>query len=1315
MSTGASLKFTTNLNSCASSDADGSRFLIDEKIDDEDCKSRSPDGGPPGSRHNVAENSSRKRSGLLSVKIPTGTKAQKRRHIQTNFDDSLLLNQSAIDAQRKEKERLERLERQKQLVGDSDHIQQVASVTQKPVTPLPVLDAFDPEIICLIGDGSSDDSKKRVPAYNNSTSAAGVKPEPEVIELSSGDEDDSSDTKGSSSFAPYRIVPPIPRSYEYDRRPKWLYADKDREKMEMQQKIEKERMRKRRNSHDLEKIELTQTGRLLVNAGHGADEPDVHVSAYLTHILQPHQLGGVRFMYDNIIESLSEFDKSPGFGCILAHSMGLGKTIQVITFVEVFLRVTPAKRVTVIVPINTIQNWYNEFEKWLPRYSDVGQSCRQFEVFLLGDTVKTYDQRINMIEEWTKKGGVLLIGYEMFRLLIRSTLPKKSSKSKASASNASLVDQYEKVDEQEFTAEGRVKKEANDIIRAALISPGPDLVVCDEGHKIKNLNTDIASALGAIKTRRRVVLTGYPLQNNLMEYYCMVDFVRPDFLGSKKTFSIQFEKPIKNGQCIDSTAKDIKIARQRIHVLNNMLKGFIQRRTHHLLKAILPESKEFVLLLRKSPLQHALYRNFVMYANAEISTGNTSTFNPLKAFAACSKIWNHPDILAKTLEKRREERKKTQQKDAGQQTCDGSNAFATQPSSANSASNHWPPSHLNPTTSSAMSHGTYSMAMNQSDSCVAVPGPSYASSNANNAWNSPFTKNNHHPAPSTATPSIMEALKISSSEPAQITHRDLWSGIFATGPPSSLTDNTGDSAQDDEQARSGKGKRNVRNKPKTIQGVMEEEFDIAENDQGLQYDWAEIAMGSYKVGHIEHGYKIVLALELLDACIKKGEKMLIFSQNLTALDLIESYLARRTLNTPTESTAWMKTINYFRLDGSTPGSEREKLINRFNSDPTVHLFLISTRAGSLGINLVSASRCVILDACWNPCHDAQAVCRVYRYGQQRRTYIYRLILNNCMEKAIFNRQISKHGLQQRVVDDAQVDANITQKELETLLMYDESLDVVHNKWDTSQWNLGDEVLESVVKERSEMLAEEPFLHESLMLEREEGLSEEEKKEAELWFTREQFKETILFPNDVDINDFPGRHGQGHPRGHRQVSGGFMPPQYFNSPMNFAPLRPTPIPSIIDRVHGYPNSAEGGYQMAPGFNGGLLMRNQVNHPMDQPRRVLPFPGAAVAYEPSSNSSGCVQLIRTDRDLCLPIVSHSSERREVPRNTQVMLVRNADGVFLRLSNGLLLDAQNSVFNSASNGLPPVITIPPDPPQPQPMPHLPKNNIPDVIELD
>lgn len=67
----------------------------------------------------------------------------------------------------------------------------------------------------------------------------------------------------------------------------------------------------------------------------------------------PPQIGGIRFLYDNLVESVERFGSSGGFGCILAHSMGLGKTLQVISFIDVLLRHTQAHTVLAIVPVST--------------------------------------------------------------------------------------------------------------------------------------------------------------------------------------------------------------------------------------------------------------------------------------------------------------------------------------------------------------------------------------------------------------------------------------------------------------------------------------------------------------------------------------------------------------------------------------------------------------------------------------------------------------------------------------------------------------------------------------------------------------------------------------------------------------------------------------------------------------------------------------------------------------------------------------------------------------------------------------------------
>lgn len=291
------------------------------------------------------------------------------------------------------------------------------------------------------------------------------------------------------------------------------------------------------------------------------------------------------------------------------------------------------------MPINTLQNWMAEFNMWLPTEEAMPNSPltahgevrpRNFNLHVLNDSHKTLAARHKVIRAWRSGGGVLLIGYEQFRLLSLRKHPKSRRKPLPT----------EPVDD------GK-NKAFFDEIQEALVKPGPDLVICDEGHRIKNSHASISQALKQMRTKRRVVLTGYPLQNNLMEYWCMVDFVRPNYLGSKTEFCNMFERPIMNGQCIDSTEADIKLMRYRAHVLHSLLVGFVQRRSHAVLQTTLPQKEEYVLLVRMLPFQRKLYETFM-----DEVVRSQAVPNPLKAFAVCCKIWNHPDVLYNFLKKR---------------------------------------------------------------------------------------------------------------------------------------------------------------------------------------------------------------------------------------------------------------------------------------------------------------------------------------------------------------------------------------------------------------------------------------------------------------------------------------------------------------------------------------------------------------------------------------------------------------------------------------------------------------------------------------
>jgi SNF2 family DNA or RNA helicase len=138
---------------------------------------------------------------------------------------------------------------------------------------------------------------------------------------------------------------------------------------------------------------------------------------------------------------------------------------------------------------------------------------------------------------------------------------------------------------------------------------------------------------------------------------------------------------------------------------------------------------------------------------------------------------------------------------------------------------------------------------------------------------------------------------------------------------------------------------------------------------------------------LELSNKLIAALTLVLLACGQGDKVLLFSQSLTTLDIICMILGSDwgALVNPGVSDGcyknWVLDNQYLRIDGST--DNRSKLTERFEKDDSVKLFLISTKAGNMGINLQKANRVIILDSSWNPVHDLQAIFRAYRYGQTK--------------------------------------------------------------------------------------------------------------------------------------------------------------------------------------------------------------------------------------------------------------------------------------------------------------------------------------------
>ncbi|XP_019483521.1 PREDICTED: DNA repair and recombination protein RAD54-like [Hipposideros armiger] len=535
----------------------------------------------------------------------------------------------------------------------------------------------------------------------------------------------------------------------------------------------------------------------------------VVVDPILSKVLRPHQREGVKFLWECVTSR-----RIPGsHGCIMADEMGLGKTLQCITLIWTLLRQSPEckpeiDKAVVVSPSSLVKNWYNEVGKWL--------GGRIQPLAIDGGSKDEIDKKL---EGFMNQRGarvlspILIISYETFRLHV-GVLQKGSV----------------------------------------------GLVICDEGHRLKNSDNQTYQALDSLNTSRRVLISGTPIQNDLLEYFSLVHFVNSGILGTAHEFKKHFEVPILKGRDAAASEADRQLGEERLRELTSIVNRCLIRRTSDILSKYLPVKIEQVVCCRLTPLQTELYQRFLRQAKpAEELCEGKMTVSSLSSITSLKKLCNHPALIY--------------------------------------------------------------------DKCVE--------------------------------------------------EEDGFEGALDIFPP-------GYSSKALEPQLSGK--------------------------------------------------MLVLDYILAVTRSRSSDKVVLVSNYTQTLDLFEKLCrARRYL--------------YVRLDGTMSIKKRAKVVERFNNPLSPDfVFMLSSKAGGCGLNLIGANRLVMFDPDWNPANDEQAMARVWRDGQKKTCYIYRLLSAGTIEEKIFQRQSHKKALSSCVVDEQDVQRHFSLGELKELFTLDEaSLSDTHDR------------------------------------------------------------------------------------------------------------------------------------------------------------------------------------------------------------------------------------------------------------------------------
>ncbi|KAK2042201.1 SNF2 family domain-containing protein [Colletotrichum somersetense] len=390
--------------------------------------------------------------------------------------------------------------------------------------------------------------------------------------------------------------------------------DNDRRRIEEQERRRKELRKKLAASDTIS----SDKSRLIINETKDDNKGLIYVNEHIAKRIKSHQIEGVKFMWNQIV-----YDSKVRQGCLLAHTMGLGKTMQVITLLVAIAESAQSEdesirsqipeelrqsKTLVLCPAVLVDNWMDELLMWAPD----GLLGRLFKL----ESITKAPERAPMIRRWDEEGGVLIIGYDMFKRLIdppaNEPLPPQDAKS--------------------------VKE---------ILTQSPSLVVADEAHKLKNPESKLSMAAAQFRTQSRIALTGSPLANSVLEFYYMIDWVAPGYLGPISEFKACYAEPIQMGLYEDSPASAYREAMKQLAVLEATVQPKTNRKTiKSCLQDDLPPKMEFVLTVPVTPIQARLYDTFLESLRNE-AKGSGKILGAVNNFCL---IVNHPKAFRTRLE-----------------------------------------------------------------------------------------------------------------------------------------------------------------------------------------------------------------------------------------------------------------------------------------------------------------------------------------------------------------------------------------------------------------------------------------------------------------------------------------------------------------------------------------------------------------------------------------------------------------------------------------------------------------------------------------